>query len=56
MIDSNIKYSYKDLSIVPAVVSEIRSRKECNPYLDGYKELPLFTAPMDSVVGVTNIG
>lgn len=49
----NIKYSLKDVSIVPAAVSSIGSRSECNPYTsDGM--LPLFTAPMSSVVSLDN--
>lgn len=47
------KYTYKDLYIVPTTESNIDSRKECNPfYSDGM--LPLFTAPMTSVVGLEN--
>lgn len=50
MLRRELKYSYSDISVVPAIVSEIKSRSECNPlWPDGY--LPLFTAPMDSVVG-----
>lgn len=46
-------YSYRDLTIVPTVVSDIKSRSECNPYhLNGF--LPIFTAPMNSVVCVEN--
>jgi IMP dehydrogenase/GMP reductase len=47
------KYSYNDVTIVPAVISHIRHRSECNPY-NNDNMLPLFTAPMDSVVGLTN--
>lgn len=54
MIDTTIKqYTYKDLVIMPSVVSNIYSRKICNPYYeDGY--LPLFTAPMNMVVDAKN--
>lgn len=51
------KYSYNDLTIVPAVVSEIRSRKECNPYTTdefGTGYLPIFTAPMSAVINDEN--
>ena len=52
MINKNIKYSLKDIAIVPAAISEISSRSECNPYKGDF--LPLFTAPMSSVVDLTN--
>ena len=47
-----IKYSYNDIGIVPAVTSEIEHRKDCDPFIDG--KLPLFTAPMSSVVDESN--
>lgn len=54
MIREKIGYGYNDLTIVPCKISKIRHRKECNPYtLDG--KLPLFTAPMYSVVCKENI-
>ena len=50
---TKIKYSYNDISIVPADISYTNHRKECNPfYEDGM--LPLFTAPMTSVVDEKN--
>jgi IMP dehydrogenase/GMP reductase len=49
-----LKYTYNDVSIVPVACSKISSRSECNPlYGDG--KLPLFTAPMSSVIGLDNI-
>lgn len=54
MIREKIGYGYNDLTIVPCEISKIRHRKECNPYkLNG--NLPLFTAPMYSVVCKENI-
>ena len=47
-------YSYNDLTIVPAAMSSISSRSECNPYIDKTGKLPLFTAPMSSVVNEKN--
>lgn len=45
--------SYADLTIVPAPITEIDHRKECNIfYEDG--NLPLFTAPMMTVVNEFN--
>lgn len=48
-----IGYSYNDLTIVPARMSTISSRSECNPYVHD-KTLPIFTAPMSSVVNEGN--
>ena len=64
MIEKDVKYSYNDLSIIPTAISPISSRSECNPcqQFSGYdnmlytKFLPLFTAPMDSVVNKNNFG
>lgn len=49
------KYSYNDLTIEPAVISSIKSRKECNPYVDEDNYLPLFTAPMSTITNEYNI-
>ena len=46
-----IKLGYDDVSIVPAVISTIRHRKECFCY-DENLSLPIFTAPMDQVVDI----
>lgn len=44
-------YCLNDISIIPAAISEIEHRSECNIYdKNGY--LPLFTAPMLNVVGL----
>lgn len=46
-------YSLDDITIIPAVISEISSRTECNVFNeDGM--LPLFTAPMSSLMNSTN--
>ena len=50
----NIKgYSYNDLTLVPAVISNVSSRSECNQFIKD-KFLPIFTAPMASVVNFEN--
>jgi GMP reductase len=42
------KFDFNDILIQPAKVSSISSRKEINPFYDGF--LPLITAPMDTVI------
>lgn len=45
--------SINEFTIIPAVMSTVNSRKECNPYYeDGI--LPLFTAPMASTINEDN--
>ena len=51
MILKEEKYTYNDLSIMPSKISDISSRSECIIP----DQLPLFTAPMDSVVGEKNL-
>ena len=53
MLENNIKYSYNDVTIVPAIVSNINHRSECNPFIEGTK-LPIFTAPMSTVINENN--
>lgn len=55
MIINEKKYAYNDLTIVPAIVSNISSRSECNPYIEDTNTLPIFTAPMASVVNESNL-
>lgn len=45
--------SFNDICLIPATVSEIEHRSECNPYLDNGM-LSLFTAPMTSVIDENN--
>jgi IMP dehydrogenase/GMP reductase len=49
----NIKLDWNDITIVPETLSTISSRSEIDPYLKG-GELPLFTAPMDTVIDDSN--
>ena len=46
------KLSYDDITIVPEAFTTILSRKECDPYINDM--LPIFTAPMDTVVNEFN--
>ena len=48
-----MKYTLDDIFIVPAVISNIDSRSECETTYEDRK-LPLFTAPMASVVDMNN--
>lgn len=49
-------YSYNDLTIIPSIISDINSRSECNPFIDDINNLlPIFTAPMASVVNEDNL-
>lgn len=41
-----IKLDWNDISIVPEVLSDISSRKEIDPYING--KLPIFTALQNS--------
>lgn len=53
MLIKDKKYSYNDVMVVPAKVSTIEHRSECDPFhKDGY--LPIFTAPMSTVVNLNN--
>lgn len=53
MLYKETKYSYNDISIAPAILSNVRHRKECNPLLkDG--NLPIFASPMTTVVNEKN--
>lgn len=53
MLKKELKYTYQDVSIVPAEISTIDSRQEC--HIRYGNDLPIFTAPMDSIVNQDNI-
>lgn len=45
--------SFNDICIIPSVLSEIEHRSECSPFTNN-GTLPLFTAPMSSVINEIN--
>lgn len=52
---NNTRLDFNDLLIQPAVKTDIDSRSQVNPY-DHNGMLPIFTAPMDTVVDARNVG
>lgn len=58
MIKTEKLYSLDDISIIPRVSSDIKSRSECNPFTESIEGksgfLPVIAAPMDSVVDEEN--
>ena len=54
---SNIYYSYNDISIVPATSTRVAHRNQCNPFVGegANSSLPIFTAPMSSIVNLQNV-
>jgi isopentenyl diphosphate isomerase/L-lactate dehydrogenase-like FMN-dependent dehydrogenase len=49
----NHKFDFKDITIVPEVLSSISSRGEIDIYTDEGK-LPLMVSPMDTVIDIDN--
>lgn len=46
-------YGLNDIGLIPATISDIRHRSECNVYNDD-NMLPIFTAPMNAVINEHN--
>ena len=58
MLREQVLYSLRDISIIPAVSTNILSRSECNPFRRNIEKTdmfyPLIASPMDSVVNENN--
>lgn len=56
MLKKEMKYCYNDIAIVPAIKSNVEHRSDCNPFLGQYGKsyLPIFTAPMSTVINTDN--
>lgn len=48
------KFDFNDITLVPAALSAIKSRSECNIFYDT-KKLPLICSPMDTVINDNNV-
>lgn len=53
MLIKEVKYSYNDVCLIPAVVSSIKHRADCISRLDNGK-LPIFASPMSTVINESN--
>ena len=56
MLIKEMKYSYNDIAIVPAIKSDVEHRSECNPYTGkfGDSSLPIFSVLLSTVVSEVN--
>ena len=50
---NTIKFDFNDISLIPAIISHIKSRDEINVY-DKNNKLPIFVSPMDTVIDDNN--
>jgi len=52
---NNLKFDFNDISIIPEVISSIKSRNEINTYYKDdtfFHQLPLISAPMNSILSI----
>lgn len=56
MLHNKVLYALSDVTVIPTVTSQIRHRASCNVFKGemGFTHLPIFTAPMLSVVNQYN--
>ena len=57
MIKKETTYGYKDLGILSAEISYIKTRSECDPHIvdsNGVRYLPIIASPMAAVVSDEN--
>lgn len=52
LLDTQMRYSYNDIMLMPSVATRVQHRSECDPYING--NLPIFAAPMSTVVDSEN--
>ena len=50
---NNIKFDFNDISLIPNIISDIKTRKEIE-ITDDTKKIPLFISPMDTVIDDKN--
>jgi hypothetical protein len=53
MIFKSIQYSLDEVTLIPAPVSDIKSRQDVNPFYEN-KKLPIFVAPMTCLLNKNN--
>lgn len=55
MLVKETLYTLNDVTVLPASISYIKSRQECNPFYSNSSFLPLFVSPMNNIVDDNNI-
>ena len=55
MLIEKTLYGLNDIAVIPAQISMIASRSECNPCYGDTKMLPIFISPMNNIVNDDNV-
>ncbi len=55
MLVKETLYTLNDITVLPAEISSIKSRQECNPFYSNSSFLPLFVSPMNNIVNDDNV-